>query len=187
MAQHVLTEARRISSAPGLLSLELDLPRIVVEIPTPAELARSTAKLVAARLAATLAAGQDAEGHSLGAPARSTLARRLADRRPPKNPRTSRYRDRYPGGPAGTGGLRGVDSGYLASRLRVAAAGGSSAEVQAPNERPIRDIEARLRATVFAATPAMLESALDAALAHTFDSWGGSGGGAAGALRKALA
>ena len=187
MAKYVLTPARHIAAQPGLIGLELTLPSIELEIPTPSELARSTAKLVAARLAATLAAGQDAEGHSLGAPARSTLARRLADRRPPKRPRTSRYRDRYPGGPAGSGGLRGVDSGYLASRLRVAAAGGSSAEVQAPNERPIRDIEARLRATVFTATPAMLQESLDAALAHVFDSWSNSGGGAAGALRRALA
>lgn len=185
--KHVVSPARHIESKGGLLSLSLDLPEIAIELPTPAEIARSTARLVAARLAATLAAGQDAEGRSLGGAARSTLARRLADRRPPKHPRTARYKSRYPGGPAGTGGLRGVDSGYLASRLRVAAGGGGSAEVQAPPERPVRDIEQRLNAQIFAATPAMLEYALDAALAHTFDSWGGSGGGATSALRKALA
>ena len=224
--KHILSPARHLESK-GLIGLELDLPEISIEMPTPAELAKATAQLVAERLRDTIQRGQDVHGSPLRAPSQATLERRARDKYPPLHPRSNRWLERYPGrvramlkgtltpgviksrtnyykrrrkgvGPyrlvksvikwknLSVSQLAAVDSGALWSRIRMAAAGSGSAEVEAPRERPIADIEQRLGSVIFAATPAMLSESLDAAMERVFDSWEGGGGGAAGGLRRAL-
>lgn len=217
--KHVIAQPRHIRSE-GAISLELDMPEISIEIPTPTEIAKSTATIIAAALQRTIQAGQDATGAALRAPKQSTLERRLRDKYPPAHPRSNRWIERYPGrvramlsgtltpgvvksrttrfGNARTpykrttrfknlsvSQLAAVDSGMLWSKIRLAAAGGGAAEVEAPEGRPIADIEARLGAQIFCATEAHLDAAMRPIMDGVFASWGAAGGSGP-ALSRAL-
>lgn len=201
--------------------MELELPEISVEVPTPQQVAMGAARSVAESLKRTIRAGQDATGAPVRPPKQSTLDRRARDEYAPAKPRTDRWPTRYPGRArrlASGAATRGrmlwqatkwsqrsgwrqttrfkashvsrlplVDSGILWQRIRAAAAGSGSAVVESP-DRPVGAIESRVGAQIFTATPAMLEAAVDDAMADTFAGWSGaSGASATASLRRALA